>query len=827
MITASPVAAEADLDLAVLADLIGPLDLSTLPEPQRAVLDVLLLRRAAGGPAPDDRTLGTAVASALAAAAPAVIVLDDAHHIDERSARALAFSLRRLAPGLAVLLVGGDKFPAVPTLTVPPLDDEALHLLVADARPSHPAVAVDLAVEMAGGRPGVALAVADHLASLTHVIVEPVPLPADLLGATCAQMADHPDDVVLGLAAVAALAPATWITLRSANLEGEARLALDIGLVVAVAGELRSAVAIEGQVAMTWLSAEALAELHERLARATTDPGQAARHRTLARGVPTPADAISLLDASCAALFDGDRLAASHLARLASMGEPGAQVAIASARVLAALGHDPEARRLLEGAASDEALAALAALDAAVGDADTLRARSGHRASGAHTAFLALSGARPAPEALALAERAFVELGGSIPEPHRAVARAARDAARFAMAAVDQTDEEDDDTTAWEGTAAVGPELVRAEILVNGDDLVGAAILLDEIEASMGIDAHGELRLAFVRSQLALLAGDWSVAERYAHRGCRLSRRIGSTAAMIRADLQLAFVRLPCGDIAYAQVVAPQVLADASGNAWLQRSGHVLAAVAALSAGDASSAVGHFSAADQLATELGIVEPGFRRHDGDHLEGLLALGRADDAAVALLGMQERADRTGRQTALAIADRGTALVAAIAGDNDQAVAAAASSLSRLPEGRWPYERARTLLTLGQILRRSKRRAEARDALAAALVGFTAVGAPAFIGRTHKEMARLGMTRTDSSQDLTEAERRVAATIAGGATVKEAAATLFVSPKTIEANLTRVYRKLGIGTRAELGTRWAELSRQPEPLGTTSAGAATEG
>jgi DNA-binding NarL/FixJ family response regulator len=125
---------------------------------------------------------------------------------------------------------------------------------------------------------------------------------------------------------------------------------------------------------------------------------------------------------------------------------------------------------------------------------------------------------------------------------------------------------------------------------------------------------------------------------------------------------------------------------------------------------------------------------------------------------------------------------------------------------------PFELGRTLLVRGEVERRAKRKAAAKESLERALVIFDELGAPLWARRTREELQRIGLRRA-TGDELSEGERRVAELAASGLTNREVAAQLFMSPKTIEANLARVYRKLGIRSRAELGARVAELAREP--------------
>ena len=113
---------------------------------------------------------------------------------------------------------------------------------------------------------------------------------------------------------------------------------------------------------------------------------------------------------------------------------------------------------------------------------------------------------------------------------------------------------------------------------------------------------------------------------------------------------------------------------------------------------------------------------------------------------------------------------------------------------------PYERARTLLVHGQVLRRLKRKREARIALDAAAEMFAELGADAWVARATAERQRVASRR--APEGLTPTELRMARLAAEGLTNPEIAARVFVSRKTVEATLARVYRKLSISSRGQL-------------------------
>lgn len=137
------------------------------------------------------------------------------------------------------------------------------------------------------------------------------------------------------------------------------------------------------------------------------------------------------------------------------------------------------------------------------------------------------------------------------------------------------------------------------------------------------------------------------------------------------------------------------------------------------------------------------------------------------------------------------------------------------------GSSPFETARTRFCLGERLRRSGRRVEARKHLREACLAFVHLGARSWAERAQQELRATGETLQGPAGSppgfaLTPQERAVAAAISRGATNREAATTLFLSPKTVEMHLSRVYRKLGLRSRAELAN-WAAAAEHAGALG----------
>ena len=188
------------------------------------------------------------------------------------------------------------------------------------------------------------------------------------------------------------------------------------------------------------------------------------------------------------------------------------------------------------------------------------------------------------------------------------------------------------------------------------------------------------------------------------------------------------------------------------------------------------------------------------------MEALVRLGRDDEAAAAVAEMEELFAAVGRPLDDALAVRCTALVA----EDARASALFERAIAIHPDY-GPFELARTHLLYGERLRRMGQRRGARDELRAALELFERLGADWWADRCRRELAASGarLRKRDATtrDELTPQELQVALQVARGLTNREIARTLFLSPKTIEFHLTRIYRKLDLNARSELVDRFA--------------------
>jgi DNA-binding CsgD family transcriptional regulator len=185
----------------------------------------------------------------------------------------------------------------------------------------------------------------------------------------------------------------------------------------------------------------------------------------------------------------------------------------------------------------------------------------------------------------------------------------------------------------------------------------------------------------------------------------------------------------------------------------------------------------------------------------DAIEALVALGDLGYANALLEEHQRKARAQDRPWALATAARCHGLLAAAGGDFPEAIRALDRAVDHHEDLSQPFDLGRTMLVAGEVNRRGKRKRAARLAFQRALELFEEVGAPLWKGKAEAGLSRTGV-RVAEPASLSPTERRIAVMVAEGRTNREVADALFVSAKTVESNLSRVYRKLGVRSRAEL-------------------------
>jgi DNA-binding CsgD family transcriptional regulator len=353
------------------------------------------------------------------------------------------------------------------------------------------------------------------------------------------------------------------------------------------------------------------------------------------------------------------------------------------------------------------------------------------------------------------------------------------------------------------------PSFVAAQLLKFTDRLDEARETFTELLGDAL--AHGVTgpipQILYHLAELECRAGNWDTAIEQARESRAAAQRIGMGPLSSEGHYAVGLVEAHLGraDAARQEALEGLRVAEEAGEVFLLIPNLAVLGFLELSLDQPAEAHAWLSRALGLEQEMGVREPAYYRLVPDEVEALVALGQLDEAEALLAPFEEAGRNLDRTWAIATGARCRALVSAGLGDLAAASAAADEAVrahDRLP---LPFELARTLLVRGVVERRAKRRREARDTLTKALGILDGLGAALWAGKARAELARIG-GRAPSSLELTPTEDRVAALVAGGSTNREAADALFVSVHTVEANLKRIYRKLGVRSRTELASKF---------------------
>jgi DNA-binding CsgD family transcriptional regulator len=874
VLACQPAEAEAQLSFAAIADLLEPVLVDTLPRlpgPQRRALELALLR-ADSEESADERAVAFGLLSVLRAVArsgPTLVAVDDWQWLDTPSARMLGFVLRRLEeePVRVLATVRADAGAGVAAglerdlgegrldrLEVEPLGLAALHrLAAARAGVSLPRRTLLKIQSAADGNLVFALEIVRALAARDDSLSpgEALPVPATLNELVAQRVAKLPVVTRDTLLAAAALAQPTARLLRA--VDGRWFPAS-----VLAAAERAELVVLEGDrvrfchpliAAAVYADAgqEDRRRLHRRLARVVTEPEERARHLALAADGPSRDVADALDDAADTARARGAPDAGAELYELAAGATPpdqpemrrrrqvdaaeqhfvggdrrqardllervlpGCPPGRERARVLRLLGevryHDdsfPEAGRLLRLALAESGgdLAERAAINTDLAYVAHAYERLPMAAEYARAAVAAAEEyGRPGLLAEVLAAATIVEflLGHGLDEQRLRRALAQEDITRRTPAPM-RPSAIHGALMSWVGRPDVARdslEGIRARLLDLGD------------EAALPF-------LAFVLAPAACSRGDLAAAVRHGEEGLEAAARVGTDVLLAYALTAMAFADAYIGRTGTALDRAGRAVAlfDKVGcRGWASWPLSVLGFVY-LSMDDAAAAAAALRPLLEVLPLAGVQEPAAIPFVPEAVQALIMIGDLDTAGPVLDWFEERGQDLDRPWALATGFRCRALLRAARGDLDGAFDALEQALHQHERLEHPVERARTLFVLGQLQRRANQRRRARETLERARSIFDEVGASQWSRRATEELARLGLHRP-AGPGLTPRERQVAENAAMGATNNQIAAALFISPKTVEANLARVYRKLGISSRAELGAWMAAEDRAQGP------------
>jgi DNA-binding NarL/FixJ family response regulator len=322
-------------------------------------------------------------------------------------------------------------------------------------------------------------------------------------------------------------------------------------------------------------------------------------------------------------------------------------------------------------------------------------------------------------------------------------------------------------------------------------------------------DRGGEARCSALLAHLAVLealTGHMERAKALARESLDLAVQTDQETWVVVALWATGQVAARAGDLSAARGAAEEMLAhvEAQPDVTLENMAKAVLGLAALSGGDFAEADRQLSRSAAIVDSYHAREPAADRFHADHAEAVICLGDLQRAERLVERLEQRAVSLPRPWVVAVAARSRGLVNAARGDLE----AAATDYQRALEAHislaMPSELGRTLLAAGKLYRRRNERQRARSAPADALSAFEAGGATSWAEQAREELRRAGGTR-NSRQELTATELAVAELAANGLRNREIAGQMFLSEETVEANLSRVFVKLDIRSRAELGRR----------------------
>jgi DNA-binding CsgD family transcriptional regulator len=860
-----PAEPEAKLAYAALGDLlteVGESELQKLPRPQRQALEAALLRADPAGHPADPRAISMAVLlvlRSLAAKQPLLLAIDDWQWIDRPTARVVAFACRRLSNEQTGVLVTARQ-GVQPEILGRELDwpEHRRHLIVVGPltlAALHRLIVERLEVELprpllarlhvsCRGNPFYGLEIARAIASSGSVPGhgDPLPLPAGLAQALQARLTALPTPALRALAVIAASTRPTSTLVRlavgaSAATKG-LQSAMQAGIVQAGQdGRLRFTHPMLGSLVAVSGSHDERRRLHRQLADLANDDEERAIH--LARGDPTTSDLLSIDAGARSAWLRGAPEIAAELSERGLALATGASAnelhrrRLQTAEYHFRAGQDLPAKTLLETAVSE-----------APGPIERATARWQLGWVLRHSTSLAAG--------LAAFSEALQDLEAVPCDDTRLRATIERDlalvlinmgrrnqAAPHAAAAMELATLSGD---ARLRNDAIGPLVlieflsgrgVRHELVAQASDGISSEHLPvglrtnnlialtqkwsdqfdlarrrleTEYRAAVERGAEADLpSLLWSLSELECWTGKWALSAQYAQKGVEVAMLSGGPHDRALTLCARAFIGACRGDIeqAYSDAVAALRAAEQSGlqpaSAW---SRHALGFLE-LSRGDPSAAHSWMAPVSDHVAAMGNEEPGAVRFVPDEIEALVGVGDIEKAITLLETFEERAHALNRTWALATGARCRGLIRAVGQDLDGAAEALEEALAHHQNLGIPLELGRTLLQLGRIHRRRREKRLAKQSLDAALTIFDALPAPLWSAQAQRDLDRIGM-RPAASDGLSPTESAVARLAAQGKTNRDIASNLFLSPKSVDGVMLRIYDKLGIRSRAELAS-----------------------
>ena len=362
------------------------------------------------------------------------------------------------------------------------------------------------------------------------------------------------------------------------------------------------------------------------------------------------------------------------------------------------------------------------------------------------------------------------------------------------------------------------PLVVRGLRHLYRDELTEARHALEAAleEAREHGDVDGVAGVLFHLAELECRAADFGAAVARANEFVLLSEQLGYDQSLGAALYAFALAQAHIGNVDVAREAVGNGLRIAGevGDWVMSIQHHGVLGFLELSLGNFEAAAHELRALPGALLAHGIREPSVFPVWPNAIESLMWIGDLSEADALLATYVSLADELDCPWARATAARCEGLLAATRGDlvsAEEVLARALIAHERVPSA---FERARTQLALGSVLRRAKRRREARAILAQAEATLRDLGAERWAERVAAEAARIGGRRA-GGPGLSATEEEVARLVGVGHTNREVAAALFVTERTVEANLSSIYAKLGIRSRTELTRAILTGDRRPAP------------
>jgi DNA-binding CsgD family transcriptional regulator len=851
VVRALGVESEAELEFSGLLEVGRPL-LGLLDEIPEGQADALRSALGLGSAEQHDRfSLGAATLSLLASAAeanPLLVIVDDAQWLDRSSQDALFFATRRLQAD-RVLVLYATRDDAERAFEAPGIDSVALDGLTREAAASLiPDVVSEVAARLYEATAGNPLALLELPALLTEEqLAGATPLEGPLPAGAAIERAFARRAETLPADARRAMLVAAVSTSNAAELVVDALESLgvhassletaeDAGLIRLLDGRIefrhplvRSAVYQGAQPSERRAAHRALAD-----ACGESGPEECAWHLAASALGPDEEVAAALARAAVEARRRSGYAAAAaaleRAARLTPDAKLGAERLVAAADAAWQAGRGDVALRLVTEALRKtheprlraEALRLHGAIEYLVGEA-------GAAAASLVEAAGLLEGSDAAGAVAAAADAAYALVRVGRQDQALEMARRAR------SLAPEDVDADFEATLAlgfglWfaglheeavphlRGAVELGRQLttipspLRAGRTGTAFDWLGRyrdgyAQLADAGSRARSAGAVGMLPgLLAVGSWQALHAGHWNEALADAGEALELAEQLDQPIVAMQALGVLVWLHALRGDDARLERYADETAGRASSHGVPMYEQLVLVSLGlrALGAGEAAEAIRRLEAADAHPAR-GHYIPGVAV-TYELVEAYVRAGRVDDAEEKLRSLgASRLPSTALLTALDRRCRG------LLAEGDAFEPYFAEALSAHEEVQSPFALARTRLCYGERLRRAGRRVDAREQLRSALDVFDRLGALPWAERTHTELRASGETlrRRDAieAEQLTPQELQIALQVAEGKTNKEVGAALFLSHKTVEFHLSRIYRKLDLNSRAELIRQFA--------------------